>query len=190
VTTNLWPYAMRMANDELNETPNMLDKQRRTSQQIFAGTKVQPNPKHWKPFGCPVYVLDSRLQGSGGIFHKWKEQSKVGIYLGRSPQHAQSVALVLSRETALVSSQFHVAFDSSFHTVKQDEFDSQWQLKAGFVAQKEPAANKRKSGADCNSANASEQSSSLDRPARGSWASSRSKAQTRGARSQPRKWTQ
>jgi transposase InsO family protein len=101
VTANLWPYAMRMANDVLNETPNMLDKQRRTSQQIFANTKVQPNPKHWKPFGCPVYVLDSRLQGAGGIFHKWKQRSKVGIYLGRSPQHARSVALVLSSESTI-----------------------------------------------------------------------------------------
>jgi hypothetical protein len=106
---------MRMANNMLNETPNMLDKQRRTSQQIFGNTNVQPNPKHWKPIGCPVYVLDSRLQGSGGIFHKWKQRSKVGINLGRSPQHARSMALVLSRETALVGPQFHVAFDSSFH---------------------------------------------------------------------------
>jgi hypothetical protein len=145
VTTNLWPYAMRMANDVLNETPNMLDKQCRTSQQIFANTNVQPNPKHcWKPFGCLVYVLDSRLQGAGDIFHKWKQRSKVGIYLGRSPQHARSVALVLSRETALVSLQFHVTIESSFHTVKQDEFDSKWQLKAGFVAQREPTTEKRK----------------------------------------------
>ncbi len=143
ITANLWPYAMRMANDVLNETPNMLDKQRRTSQQIFANTKAMPNPKHWKPFGCPVYVLDSRLQGSGGIFHKWKERSKVGIYLGRSPQHARSVALVLSRETALVSPQFHVGFDPSFHTVKQGDFDSRWQTKAGFVAQREPTNKKR-----------------------------------------------
>jgi transposase InsO family protein len=35
VTANLWPYTLRMANAVLNETPNMLDKQRRTSQQIF-----------------------------------------------------------------------------------------------------------------------------------------------------------
>jgi hypothetical protein len=46
--------------------------------------------------------------------------------------------LVLDRQTALVSPQFHVTFDPSFHTCKQDEFDSKWQLKAGFVALKEP----------------------------------------------------
>jgi hypothetical protein len=104
---------------------------------------VQTNLKHWKPFGCPVDVLHSRLQGSGGIFHKWKHRSKAGIYLGRSPQHARSVALVLSRETALVSPQFHINSDPSFHTVEQDNFHSKWQLKAGFVAQREPTAKKR-----------------------------------------------
>jgi hypothetical protein len=95
ITAKLWPYPLRMANDVLNETPNMLDKQRITSQQIYSKTMVQTNLKHWKPFGCPVYVHNSRLQGSGGIFHKWKHRSKVGIYLGRSQQHARGVALVL-----------------------------------------------------------------------------------------------
>jgi hypothetical protein len=28
--------------------------------------------------------------------------------------------------------------------VKQDDFDSKWQLKAGFIAQREPTINKRK----------------------------------------------
>jgi hypothetical protein len=138
VTANLWPYALRMANDVMNETPSMQNKDRRSPQQIFSRTNVQPNPKHWKPFGCPVYVLDSALQSGRGIFHKWKARSKVGIYLGRSPQHARSIALVLDRDTALVSPQFHVVFDPSFHTCKQDEFDSRWQLKAGFIAQREP----------------------------------------------------
>jgi hypothetical protein len=124
---------MKMANDVLNETPNMLDKQTRMSQQIFAKMKVQPNPKHRKPFRCPVYVPDSRLQGIGGIFHKWKQRSKVGI-----PQHARSMALVLSRKTALVSPKFHVSFDLSFHTVKEVNFNSKWKLKAGFVGQREP----------------------------------------------------
>ena len=108
-----------MANDVMNETPHMQDPTRGTAQQIFSSTSVQTNPKHWKPFGCPVYVLDKGLQ-TGSIFHKWKQRANVGIYLGRSPQHAKSVALVLSRETSLVSPQFHVNFDSGFDTVKED----------------------------------------------------------------------
>jgi hypothetical protein len=105
----------------------------------------ETNPKHWQPFGCPVYVLDKNLlAGTGifhkgtGIFHKWKQRVNFGIYLGRSPQHARSVALVLDQRTALlVSPQFHVSFDRSFNTMKQDEFNSQWQIKAGSVAQRE-----------------------------------------------------
>jgi hypothetical protein len=58
--------------------------------------------------------------------------------------NARSVALVLSRETALVSPHFHVNFDPSFHMVKQDNFDSKCQLKAGFVVQREPTIKERK----------------------------------------------
>ena len=70
ITTNLRPYTMRMANDVLNETPHMQDVSKRTAQQIFSKTLVQTNPKHWKPFGCPVYVLNRNLQAGTGIFHK------------------------------------------------------------------------------------------------------------------------
>ena len=69
VTTNLWPYVIRMANDVLNGTPSFQDNQRRTPQQVFSGSNILPNPKHWKPFGCPVYVLENSLQ-AGHIHHK------------------------------------------------------------------------------------------------------------------------
>ena len=39
------------------------------------------------------------------------------IYLGRSPAHAENVALVLNHNTVLVSPQFHVVFDEDFTTV-------------------------------------------------------------------------
>mmetsp|Transcript_23796 Transcript_23796/g.36148 ORF Transcript_23796/g.36148 Transcript_23796/m.36148 type:complete len:153 (-) Transcript_23796:990-1448(-) len=63
--------------------------------------------------------------------------------LGRSPQHARNVALVLSLTTGLVSPQFHIKFDPSFHTVKQENFTSSWQLQAGFVSQREKIVSKR-----------------------------------------------
>ena len=108
---------------------------------------MSPNPKHWQHFGCPVYVLERTLQTAGGIHHKWRERSKVGVYLGRSPQHAQSVALVLSLRTGLVSPQFHVVFDTTFQTMKSS-FGGQppaslWQVKAGF---EEPQGTKETSG--------------------------------------------
>jgi hypothetical protein len=133
-SANLWPYALRMANDAINETPNLKDREGRSPLQIFAGTSVHTHTKHWMPFGCPVYVLDNALQSPGGIHNKWEYRSRVGIYLGRSPNHGRNVAMVLDRTTGLVSPQFHVAFDPSFRTVREDKFELSWQLKAGFLA--------------------------------------------------------
>ena len=70
ITPNLWPYAIKIANDSLNETPYMSDISRRSSVQLFSNTNVQHNPKHAKTFGSPVYVLDNSLQ-SGSPLHKW-----------------------------------------------------------------------------------------------------------------------
>ena len=133
ITTQLWPYALRMANAMINESPNMQDSRRRSPEQIFTGSEVQANSKHWHTFGCPVYVLSSDLQ-TGKPFHKWKQRSRIGIYLGRSPHHAKNVALVLDRESGLVSPQFHVAYDSAFDSVREGDLNSNWQLKAGFVS--------------------------------------------------------
>lgn len=135
ITTNLWPCAVQMANDIINNTPRLQDKENQEPINIFSQTRnININSKHWKPFGCPVYVLDSNLQGQKP-FHKWKDCLQVGIYIGQSPQHAQNMALVLSLETGLVSPQFHVKFDSQFHMVKQEQFLSKWQTKAGFISQ-------------------------------------------------------
>ena len=148
VTANLWPYAVRIADEDVNDTPSMQDSQRRTPQQIFSGTVVHANPKHRKHFGCPVFALDNALQGKRP-FHKWKKRARVGVYLGRSPQHNQSVALALDRTAGHVSPQFHVKCDPCFHTTKDDTLGSWWQIKAGFVAQREvqksaPARKKRR----------------------------------------------
>ncbi len=51
VTANLWPYAIRNANEAVNNAPSFQDPNRRTPIDMFAGTKVSSNPKHWKPLG-------------------------------------------------------------------------------------------------------------------------------------------
>ena len=81
-------------------------------------------------------MLNSALQ-KGDPNHKWEQRSKVGIYLGPSPQHGRSIALVLDGQTGLVSPQFHIKYDPLFQTMKQNKFDSTWQIKAGFVTQRE-----------------------------------------------------
>lgn len=61
VTANLWPYTIFLANDALNNSPSPQDKAIQTPDQIFARTNVVPNAKHYKPFGCPIYVLKNAL---------------------------------------------------------------------------------------------------------------------------------
>lgn len=131
ITANLWPYALRMANEAFNNLPSLVDSKRRSPLQMFAKSNVVVNPKHFQPFGCPVYVLDNDLQLKKP-FHKWKERSRVGIYIGQSPIHSRNVALVLDRETGLVSPQFHVKYDPTFISVKEDNLPCKWQIACGF----------------------------------------------------------
>jgi hypothetical protein len=64
---------------------------------------------------CPCFVLASRLHNAGSIGPpKWEPRSNICVYLGHSPFHAGSVALVYNPSTGHVS---HVVFDSDFTTV-------------------------------------------------------------------------
>jgi len=58
----------------------------------------------------------------------------LGIYIGPSPRHARSVALILNPKTGLTSPQFHVNFDNDFDTVKgtTDKAHGEWKSKCGF----------------------------------------------------------
>jgi hypothetical protein len=67
-------------------------------------------------FGCPVYVLDPKLQDAKKI-PKWNKRAYRGIFLGFSEQHHSTVALVLNPETGYISPQYHVVFDERFSTV-------------------------------------------------------------------------
>ena len=86
ISAHLWSYALHHANDCINAAPNMQHSKCPSPTQLFAKTMVNINKKHWKPFGCPVYVLDESLQ-TGKPFNKWKQHARVGIYLGQSPIH-------------------------------------------------------------------------------------------------------
>ena len=83
------------------------------------GIELEDIPvKKFHTLFCPIYVLDSRLQSAGGAGPpKWEPRSRIGVYLGHSPFHAGSVALVLNPTTGRVSPQYHVVFDDDFSTV-------------------------------------------------------------------------
>jgi len=74
--------------------------------------------EHFHPFGCPAYVLDARLQGGVSKVPRWEPRSRLGVYLGHSPHHAGSVALILNLTTGHVSPQYHVIFDDDFTTIE------------------------------------------------------------------------
>ena len=60
---------------------------------------------------------------------KWEPQSQLEIYVGHSPSHAGSVALVLNPQTGHVSTQLHMVFDDHFATVpfmEKNEVPPHW----------------------------------------------------------------
>ena len=110
----LWPYAMRHANDVANSTPRKSEDS--SPIERFTGVPVRPKLRHYHAFGCPTYVIDNSLQSGQGA-PKWKQRARLGIYLGPSPSHAPTVALILNPHTGHVSPQFHVKFDDFFETM-------------------------------------------------------------------------
>ena len=135
VTIHLSPYAMRMANQAYNATPLTSHTDKQSPNKIFDNSVVDIKQNHWKPFGCPTYVLKSELQGTMGIHPKWDARSRAGIYLQQSPIHNRNVALVLNIHTGYVSPQFHVKFDETFQTILQEKWNATWLTSTGFTKQ-------------------------------------------------------
>ena len=109
-------YAVKLASE--NRKRFRRDNNRRTALEMLSLTlsMFKDDLKFSHTFGCPCYILDSRL-ADGNKIPKWDSRVRVGCYLGRSPQHARSVALVLNPQTGHVSPQFHVVFDDKFTTI-------------------------------------------------------------------------
>ena len=150
VIINLSLYAMRHANDVANAMPR---KGKEISPlELFSGVQIAPKLCHFNMFRCPMYVLDNALQSGQGA-PKWKKQSRLGVYLGPSPNHACSIALVLNPQTGHVSPQFHTKFDDFFEMVQDKSTDlnvpdPKWQYLSGFATKKGPTKVGVKGGLD------------------------------------------
>ena len=119
---SLWPLAMTHAVHMHNHTPRRTDGL--CPVEIWSRSKS--NHSHLKnahPWGCPVYVLDPRLQ-DGFKLPKWEPRSRRGIYMGISPLHASSVGLILNPNTNRISPQFHCIYDDYFETVHSNDATS------------------------------------------------------------------
>jgi hypothetical protein len=136
IDAHLWPYALRVANEVHNSTATLGREDLKSPFELFAKSEVNLNLNHFQPFGCPVFVLDSKMQ-AGQKLPKWEVRSRMGVYLGMSMQHSRSVALILNLKTGHVSPQFHVTFDPKFETVRQSlgklSPPSEWQKICGFI---------------------------------------------------------
>ena len=115
ITTMLWPMALKVAEERLNSLS--LDVDGKTPLSKWSDTDCQIFVKDYHAWGCPAFVLDGRLQTNPKGVPKWEPRSRVGVYMGHSPSHAGSVALILNPTSGHVSPQFHVVFDDTFSTV-------------------------------------------------------------------------
>ena len=120
ITPELWPMAMKHAEHILNHTPREnnvcpLDVVTKTT----VPRSVLQDLHVW---GCPVYVLDPKLQ-DGIKIPKFNPRSRRGLHVGLSPKHAATVPSILNLQTGTISPQFHVVFDDWFSTVSSDDND-------------------------------------------------------------------
>ena len=67
-------------------------------------------------FGCPVFALQNDL-AAGNSIPKCSPRCHLGLILGPSPSHAQTVNLVLNLHTGLVSPQLHCHYDDFFEAM-------------------------------------------------------------------------
>jgi hypothetical protein len=117
IDTMFWPFAFKATAERHNQLSLTATGQKPLS--VLHNVTVENIPvKTFHMLFCPVYVLDSRSQSAGGPGPpKWEPHSCIGVYLGHSPFHAGSVALVFNPKTGWVSPQYHEVFDDTFLTV-------------------------------------------------------------------------
>ena len=115
---SLWPMALSHSAHLWNITPK--EESGLAPLEIFACSKFQfPIVQGQHVWGCPVYVLDPRLQ-DGKKIPKWQPRSRRGMFVGYSKDHATSIGCVLNVTTKSITPQFHMVYDDWFSTVANE----------------------------------------------------------------------
>jgi hypothetical protein len=131
VDTMFWPFAIKAMAKRMNALH--VDNDGNNPKLLIYGADLEIIPiKNFHTLFFPIYVLDHHLQSAGGPGPpKWEPRLlRIGVYLGHSPFHTGSVALVFNPKTARVSPQYHIIFDDDFTTVpymEQGEFQPNWE---------------------------------------------------------------
>ena len=68
-------------------------------------------------WGCPTYILESKLQKTGTQIPNWAPRSRRGVNMGFSKMHSTQVGLVLNLLTGSISTQYFVVLDAIFYNV-------------------------------------------------------------------------
>ena len=119
---SLWSFAVKHAAWLHNRVPNRLSGM--TPLELLTNVKADHRDLlRTHVWGCPVYVLDPKLQNDQKI-PKWNKRSRLGQFLGFSSEHSSLVALVRHLKTGYVSPQFHVVFDDLFQSVYRSSADT------------------------------------------------------------------
>jgi len=102
----LWPFALEYAVYLWNNLPNK--DSLIAPIELFTSTKFTSyeHLHQMHVFGCPVYVLDSKLQ-DGKKLPKWSPRCRHGQYLRPSPNHWTTIGCILNLRTGHVSPQYH-----------------------------------------------------------------------------------
>ena len=112
-----WPFSNKAVAERLNSLQVYLTGH--MSESILHDVEIEDIlVKYYHNLLCPTYVLDARLQISGGAGPpKWEPHSRIGVYLGHSPFHLGKVDLVWNPTTGRVRPQYYVVFDDDFTTM-------------------------------------------------------------------------
>ncbi len=114
VDEEFWSFAWQQSVHQHN---HLLHRGKKlTNFEEFTLTDDPMDPKDYHTFGCPVYVLDPAL-ADGNPVPKWSDRCYLGVYVGISPSHATTVAMVYNPKTKLTSPAYHCIFDIQFTTV-------------------------------------------------------------------------
>lgn len=112
---DMWPLVMNYAAWVHNRLPPGGDGL--SPKEIWSSTRcIESHLPRAHVFGCPVYILDPKLQ-DGHQIPKWNSKVRKGIFAGFSPDHSTNVPLIYNPSTQHISPQFHVNFDDQFSTV-------------------------------------------------------------------------
>ncbi|KAL7463822.1 hypothetical protein ACHAXS_004178 [Conticribra weissflogii] len=116
ITTMLWPQALKAAETHLNHLPVNIDG--KTSLSCFADVDCQVFARDFHTWGCPVFVLDGRLQSDPKGVPKYGSQDAELELYGEFASVCRLRLPSSSTQNPTTGPQFHVVFDHTFSTVR------------------------------------------------------------------------